>query len=126
LYKSIDFISRRNSRHGKAPIINFMPRIRIPAPAETRPPADRRAGVPVPLGRQSRDLTARQNNYYGNLWPEFPALSEKLASTVRPQRTANGVFYYLSEVRIADITDGTSQTAFFSENSAQGGPDPRT
>src|SRR5207237_6534223 len=54
-------------------------------------------------------------------------LSESLASTVAPNEKANGVFYYLSQVRIADVTDGTSQTAFFSEKlRGKGGPDPRT
>ena len=32
-----------------------------------------------------------------------------------PTETATGVFYYLSKVRIGDITDGTSNTILFSE-----------
>jgi prepilin-type processing-associated H-X9-DG protein len=39
----------------------------------------------------------------------------------------NGVFYYKSRVKIADITDGTSQTAMFSERLRGGGVfNPRT
>ena len=38
-----------------------------------------------------------------------------------------GVFYNQSRVRISSISDGTSQTAFFSEKlRGQGTPDPRT
>lgn len=38
-----------------------------------------------------------------------------------------GVFYYLSRVRSADVRDGLSQTAFFSEHRrGNGGPDPKS
>jgi prepilin-type processing-associated H-X9-DG protein len=50
-----------------------------------------------------------------------------LRSTLDPNVTANGVFYNQSQVKITDITDGTSQTAMFSEHSRGGGTfNPRT
>ena len=33
----------------------------------------------------------------------------------RPGEAPHGIFYYLSSVKLASITDGTSNTAFFSE-----------
>jgi prepilin-type processing-associated H-X9-DG protein len=57
-----------------------------------------------------------QNNYYGNLGGQFLCdLSEALPSTLVPQAKADGVFYYLSHVKLIDISDGTSETAMFSE-----------
>jgi prepilin-type processing-associated H-X9-DG protein len=48
-----------------------------------------------------------------------------LRSTLAPNATPNGVFYNQSQVKIADITDGTSQTAMFSEH-LRGGGQPNT
>src|SRR5262249_18370232 len=69
-----------------------------------------------------------QNNYLGNLGAQFLCdLSEQLPSTIAPSETANGIFYYLSKVKITDIADGTSNTALFSEKlRGQGAPNPRT
>jgi prepilin-type processing-associated H-X9-DG protein len=45
---------------------------------------------------------------------------------VTPGSTSNGVFFVQSQVKIADITDGTSQTALFSEKlRGAGQPNPR-
>jgi len=69
-----------------------------------------------------------QANYLGNLGNVFLCdLSEAAPSTVAPTATPNGVFYYLSKVRLADLTDGSSNTALFSEKiRGQGTPNPRT
>src|SRR5262249_53352070 len=54
-------------------------------------------------------------------------LSESLTSTIASAEKPNGVFYYLSKVRAVDVTDGLSQTAFFSEKiRGQGNPNPRS
>jgi prepilin-type processing-associated H-X9-DG protein len=54
-------------------------------------------------------------------------LNENNPSDVAPSEQMRGIFYYLSHVRIADIIDGTSNTAFFSEKlKGQGTPDART
>ena len=55
------------------------------------------------------------NNYLGNLGTWACDLSETFPSTVSPGEAVQGIFYYRSSVRMADITDGLSNTAFFSE-----------
>jgi prepilin-type N-terminal cleavage/methylation domain-containing protein/prepilin-type processing-associated H-X9-DG protein len=69
------------------------------------------------------------NNYVGNqgswlcdLGTAAPALS-----IVAPTEVNQGVFFYLSKIRAADITDGMTNTAFFSEKMrGSGTPDPTT
>jgi prepilin-type N-terminal cleavage/methylation domain-containing protein len=66
-------------------------------------------------------------NYVGNQQSWLCDVSEVLPSTVAPGEVPRGIFYFLSSVRIADVTDGSSQTVFFSERiRGQGTPDPRT
>src|SRR5262249_48496988 len=55
------------------------------------------------------------NSYLGNMQSWECDLGDNNLSTVSPTDTAQGVFYFLSSVRLASITDGTSNTAFFSE-----------
>lgn len=55
------------------------------------------------------------NNYLGNLQSWACDLSENFASTVVPSDSPQGIFYYRSAVSLAGITDGLSNTAFFSE-----------
>jgi prepilin-type N-terminal cleavage/methylation domain-containing protein/prepilin-type processing-associated H-X9-DG protein len=68
------------------------------------------------------------NNYYGNQYTFACDLSESQASTVAvPSVAPQGIFYYLSAVRVADVTDGTSNTAFYSEKlRGQGQPNFKT
>jgi prepilin-type processing-associated H-X9-DG protein len=70
------------------------------------------------------------NNYRGNAGTGFMCDLGDAAgtsSTLVPGLMANGVFYNQSQIKIADITDGTSQTAMFSEHLRGGrlGPNPR-
>ncbi len=55
------------------------------------------------------------NNYLGNLQTWACDLSENYPSTVSPAEQQQGIFYYQSSVRLASITDGLSNTVFFSE-----------
>jgi prepilin-type N-terminal cleavage/methylation domain-containing protein/prepilin-type processing-associated H-X9-DG protein len=55
------------------------------------------------------------NNYLGNMQTWACDLGDNNPSVVSPGDAPHGIFYYLSAVHIAGITDGTSNTAFFSE-----------
>jgi hypothetical protein len=55
------------------------------------------------------------NNYVGNLQTWACDLSDDFPSTVAPSEQIQGIFYYRSAVRLASVTDGLSNTAFFSE-----------
>ncbi len=55
------------------------------------------------------------NNYLGNLQSWACDLSETVPSAVAPGELPQGVFYYQSAVKLADVSDGLSNTAFFSE-----------
>ncbi len=55
------------------------------------------------------------NNYLGNMETWACDLGDNNPSTVDPTTTPRGIFYYWSSVKFAAITDGTSNTAFFSE-----------
>jgi prepilin-type processing-associated H-X9-DG protein len=128
LYKSIDF-NYPPETPGMGGIINFMPAYQNPnrvnaAACRTLVPLYICPSDPAPLPGD----WPGQNNYPGNLGAVFLCdLSEKQPSTTVPAASANGVFYYLSSVRLTDITDGTSNTALFSEKlRGQGFPNPRT
>ena len=55
------------------------------------------------------------NNYLGNLQGYACDLSEGFPSTAVPSETTQGIFYFQSAVKLAQVTDGLSNTAFFSE-----------
>jgi prepilin-type N-terminal cleavage/methylation domain-containing protein/prepilin-type processing-associated H-X9-DG protein len=127
LYKSIDF-SYPPETPGMGGVINFMPAYQNPGRVNAQAcrsvvktflcPSDGAARPGGWLG---------VNNYYGSQGVQFLCdLSEKLQSTIAPAEYPDGIFYYLSEVRFADVFDGTSHTAFFSEKiRGDGNPSPR-
>jgi prepilin-type N-terminal cleavage/methylation domain-containing protein/prepilin-type processing-associated H-X9-DG protein len=129
LYNTINFKMPPETPGMGGPVINFMPAWQNP----NRENADAcRTVVPTFLcpsdsASQPSDWPG-QNNYLANLGRSFLCdLSEKLASTLAPGEMPDGVFYYLSQVRITDLTDGTSNTAMFSEKlRGTGQPFPRT
>jgi prepilin-type N-terminal cleavage/methylation domain-containing protein/prepilin-type processing-associated H-X9-DG protein len=67
-------------------------------------------------------ITYPGNNYWANMGTTFMCdLGDTNPSSVSPGAVPNGVFYYISEVSIAQITDGTSNTAMFAEKLRSGG-----
>lgn len=71
--------------------------------------------------------SAGQNNYAANQggWLCDRNDNGGAPGDVSPTEIQTGVFYYLSKVSMKDITDGSSQTCFFSEKiRGQGTPNP--
>jgi prepilin-type N-terminal cleavage/methylation domain-containing protein len=67
-------------------------------------------------------ITYPGNNYWGNMGTTFMCdLGDSHPSTVAPGAVPDGIFYYASNVSIAQITDGTSTTAMFAEKLRSGG-----
>jgi prepilin-type N-terminal cleavage/methylation domain-containing protein/prepilin-type processing-associated H-X9-DG protein len=69
------------------------------------------------------------NNYLGNMQTWACDLGDNNPSQVAPTEVPRGIFYYQSSVKISSITDGTSNTAFFSEKIRGSGmrdPDARS
>jgi prepilin-type N-terminal cleavage/methylation domain-containing protein/prepilin-type processing-associated H-X9-DG protein len=125
LYQSIDF-TLAPSTPGMGGIINFMPAYSNSNLQACQTAVKTYLCPSDPAGEPSN--WPGQCNYLGNLGTTFMCdVSEQNASTLVPGATADGIFYFLSHVRFADITDGTSNTAMFSEKlRGQGYPNPRT
>jgi len=67
------------------------------------------------------------NNYLGNQQTWACDLGENQSSTLDPAEAPRGIFYWRSAVRISDVIDGTSNTAFYSEKiRGTGIPNPKT
>jgi len=83
----------------------------------------------APLYKTINGQTYPGNSYRGSQGTAFMCdLGDATAlhSTLAPGLTPNGVFYNQSAVKMTDITDGTSQTALFSEHLRGGGqPNPQ-
>jgi prepilin-type N-terminal cleavage/methylation domain-containing protein len=94
--------------------------------------AQSRTYVPVFICPSDQGIAAGwggQNNYAANQggWLCDRSDTPGAASDNSPAEIQTGVFYYLSKVRSADVIDGMSNTAFFSEKiRGQGTPDPKT
>jgi prepilin-type N-terminal cleavage/methylation domain-containing protein/prepilin-type processing-associated H-X9-DG protein len=66
-------------------------------------------------------------NYLGNQQTWACDLGENQSSTLDPSETPRGIFYFRSSVRVSEIIDGLSSTAFFSEKiRGTGTPNPKT
>jgi prepilin-type N-terminal cleavage/methylation domain-containing protein/prepilin-type processing-associated H-X9-DG protein len=129
LFDSIDFTFPPETPGMGGSVINFMPPYQNPGrvnstASRTVIPLFLCPSDPAPLPGD----WPGQNNYYASQGSQFLCdLSETLQSTIDPQEKPNGVFYYLSTIRLTDILDGTSTTAFFSEKiRGRGTPNPRS
>jgi prepilin-type N-terminal cleavage/methylation domain-containing protein/prepilin-type processing-associated H-X9-DG protein len=128
LYNSIDFTFPPETP-GMAGVVNFMPPYQNPGRVNATQCRTVIKNFLCPSDINVTDPTwPGENNYVGNLGAEFLCdLSEVLPSTLVPNEKPNGIFYYQSQVRFTDISDGTSETAMFSEKlRGYGVPDPRT
>ena len=128
LFKSIDF-TRPPETPGMEGVINFMPAYQNPGRVNAT--ASRTAVstflCPSDPAPQPGDWPG-QNNYYASQGVQFLCdLTETQASTIAPTERPDGPLYYLSKVKMTDLTDGTSNTAVFSEKRrGNGNPDPKT
>lgn len=130
LYNSINF-SAPPDTPGMAGAINFMPATVSPGGVNTVPSQTRVAMFFCPSDASSTGAGGwpGQNNYAANQggWLCDRSDTPALPTDVSPNEVQTGVFYYLSRCRMADITDGTSQTCFFSEKiRGQGTPNPQS
>ncbi len=67
------------------------------------------------------------NNYASNQQTWLCDLSENQPSSTAPAEIPHGIFYYDSSVKASAVTDGLSNTAYFSEKiRGTGMPNPRT
>jgi prepilin-type N-terminal cleavage/methylation domain-containing protein len=128
LYQSIDFNSPPETP-GMAGAVPFMPAWSNPgginaAASRTYVPAFICPSDPT----QVDGNWPGQNNYYASQGVQFLCdLTETQLSTTAPNERPDGPLYYLSKVKMTDITDGTSNTAVFSEKlRGKGTPDPKT
>jgi prepilin-type N-terminal cleavage/methylation domain-containing protein/prepilin-type processing-associated H-X9-DG protein len=127
LYRAIDF-AQPPSTPGMEGVIAFMPAFTSPSAGND---AACRTRVNVFLcpsdGAPDGGNWPGQNNYYASQGVQFMCdLTETQPSTAAPNEKPDGVLYYLSKVKMTDMTDGTSNTCVFSEKiRGRGNPDPR-
>jgi prepilin-type processing-associated H-X9-DG protein len=110
-------------------VINFMPAYQTPSRVNSVPSRSRIAGFLCPSDISPAGDWPGQNNYVGNQgsWLCDRADTPAGPNDVAPSETQPGIFYFLSKVRLADVTDGTSNTAMFSEKlRGNGTPKART
>ena len=129
LQGTIDFNSPPETP-GMEGVINFMPAYQTPTRVNSVPSRTRVAGFLCPSdGASASSIWPGQNNYVGNQgsWLCDRSDSAAGANDVSPGETQPGMLYFLSKVRMADVLDGLSNTALFSEKlRGNGSPNPRT
>jgi prepilin-type N-terminal cleavage/methylation domain-containing protein/prepilin-type processing-associated H-X9-DG protein len=128
LYSTLNF-NWPPATPGMAGIVNFMPPYSNPGGQNLTVIT----GVPIFLcpsdGTSVPDSWPGQNNYVAN---QGSWLCDRLDTTdpnaiVSPNEVQTGIFGYLSRTPFADVMDGLSNTAFFSEKlRGNGNPNPRT
>jgi prepilin-type N-terminal cleavage/methylation domain-containing protein len=129
IYRQIDFKFPPETP-GMAGVVNFMPPWQNPNRQNANPCREFVKVFICPSDEppESDDGWPGKNNYYASQGASFLCdLSEKQPSTIAPNQGPTGVFYFRSQVKIADIHDGTSNTAIFSEKiRGHGVPHPRS
>ena len=128
LYQSINF-SAPPETPGMGGVLAFMPAYVSPTGINSVSSRSLIQGFFCPSDFGVSDPWQGQNNYAGNQggWLCDRNDNPALATDTAPAETQTGVFYYLSRCSPRDITDGMSNTAFFSERiRGQGRPDPKS
>jgi prepilin-type N-terminal cleavage/methylation domain-containing protein len=128
LYNSLNFNNPPDTP-GMAGAVPFMPAYTSPGGVNTQG-----SQTVVPLFLCPSDLTPSlawqgENNYCGNqgTWLCDRGSVAAGPADTNPNETSQGVFFYLSRVRPSDVTDGLSNTAFFSEKMrGDGNVNPKT
>ncbi len=127
LYNSINF-SAPPETPGMGGVIAFMPAYSSPTGINS---AQCRTVIPLficPSDTAVNDAWTGQNNYAANQGGWLCDRSDQPGASTdnSPSEVQTGVFYYLSQCRMRDITDGSSSTCFFSEKiRGHGIPDPK-
>ena len=127
LHASIDF-RFAPATPGMGGVINFMPAYTNPGNINLAASQVRVPGFICPSDISTVSGWAGQNNYAANQggWLCDRSDSPGGPSDIAQSEVQTGVLYFLSQVRIADITDGTSNTLIFSEKlRGTGNPDRR-
>jgi prepilin-type N-terminal cleavage/methylation domain-containing protein/prepilin-type processing-associated H-X9-DG protein len=126
LFNSINF-DLPPETPGMAGAVPFMPPYENPNRANATASRTMVGTFLCPSDLPTQAIWPGGNNYWGNQQSWLCDLSEALPSTVAPNEVPRGIFYFLSSVNLAKVTDGSSQTVFFSEKiRGQGAPNPRT
>ncbi|MBI3865549.1 MAG: DUF1559 domain-containing protein [Planctomycetia bacterium] len=128
LYNSLNFNNPPDTP-GMAGVINFMPAYTSPGGINTVGSMKKVPLFLCPSDSSGTGVWEGQNNYCGNqgTWLCDRSNFAPAASDIAPAELSPGIFFYLSRVRPADIADGMSNTAFFSEKiRGSGNPDPKT
>lgn len=128
LYSMLDF-NRPPDTPGMGGVVAFMPAYTGSSASNT---AGSRTIVPMfmcPSDSSPTDAWQAQNNYAGNQGGWLCDRSDQPGAPTdnSPNEVQTGVFYFLSRIKPADVLDGMSNTAFFSEKiRGQGTPNPKS
>ena len=125
LYNSINF-NNPPETPGMAGAVPFMPAYQNPDRCNATASRTQVATYLCPSDGPTLSDWAGGNNYLGNQQTWSCDLGDTQKSDLDPTAVVQGVFYFRSAVRLADVTDGLSNTAFFSEKlRGQDMADPR-
>ena len=126
LFNSINF-SFPPETPGMAGAVPFMPPYQNPNRENATASITQVATFLCPSDGPTVATWAGGNNYLGNQESWACDLSESNLSTVAPTEVNRGIFYFGSAVKLASITDGMSNTCFYSEKRRGNGlPNPQT
>jgi prepilin-type N-terminal cleavage/methylation domain-containing protein len=126
LFNSINF-NLPPETPGMAGAVPFMPPYQNPNRENMTAALTQVATFLCPSDAPPISIWPGATNYTANQQTWACDLSENFPSTIAPGEAPQGVFYYNSSVRVAGVTDGTSNTAYFSEKiRGTGQPNPKT